>query len=68
MTTYRVISSPFEEPEELPWEYEEDALISWVDEVFLEGYKNGLDSPFPSLHECLQLLEGSGYQVEALDG
>lgn len=60
---YRVTASPFEE-EGLPWEYDEDAFIAWVDEVFLEGYKQDEDTPLPSAEECLDLLIGSGYEVE----
>lgn len=63
---YRITFSPDagDEDESLPWDYEEAALIGWVDEVFLEGYKKSEDAPFPSLDECLEILEGAGYEFE----
>jgi hypothetical protein len=63
---YRVLTSPFEEDEPLPWDYEEDGFISWVDEVFLEGYKDD-DEPLPTVGECIDILEGSGYEVEVIE-
>lgn len=66
-TIYRVLSSPCEEDGDLPWDYNEDGFVSWVDEVFLEGYKGNLDAPFPSPDECLDILIGAGYEVEVID-
>jgi len=63
---YRVTGSPFSDDTDLPWEYYEDGFVSWVDEVFLEGYKHDGDVPFPSADECLELLEGAGYTVEVV--
>ena len=63
-TIYKVVSSPYEEDDNLPWEYEEDAFVNWVDEVFLEGYKKPDDAPFPGVEECLDVLHGAGYEVE----
>ena len=63
-TLYRVTASPYPADEDLPWEYEEEAFIRWVDEVFDEGYKKPEDAPFPSVDKCLSLLEAAGYTVE----
>lgn len=63
---YRVLASPFEEDEDFPWEYEESAFCAWVDEVFLEGYKKHHNTPLPSPEECLDLLEGNGYDIEVV--
>lgn len=60
---YRVIASPHKE-DNLPWEYEEGAFVSWVDEVFLEGYKGGENKPFPTPQESLDILRDAGYTVE----
>jgi len=65
--TYRVTSSPFDEPTPLPWDYDEDAFVSWVNEVFLEGYKQEEGAPFPTVQECLDILEGAGYGVEKIE-
>lgn len=64
--TYRVVSSPHQEDEGLPWEYQEDAFVSWFDEVFLEGYKKEKDAPFPTPQECIDLLVTAGYHVETV--
>ena len=66
MTAYRIVSSPYEEDGDLPWDYQEDAFVSWVDEVFMEGYKKASDAPFPSPQECLDLLTTAGYHVETV--
>jgi len=66
MTTYRVASSPYEEDGDLPWDYQEDAFVSWVDEVFMEGYKKDENASFPSPQECVDLLTAAGYHVEVL--
>ena len=78
MTVYRVIESNYHDDTDLPWEYEEAAFVSWVDEVFLEGYKhikdsnhcshceNGEDAPFPTPQEAVDLLEAQGYTVEVV--
>lgn len=60
----RVLSSPHSEDTDFPWEYEEDSFVHWVDEVFLEGYKQGDDAPFPSFEECIDIIKGNGYHVE----
>ena len=62
---YRV-TSPVE-ADESPADYEEDGLVRWVDEVFMEGYKKGEGEPFPSLEECLELLVLQGYGVEEVE-
>ncbi len=66
-TLYRVTASPFSEDGDFPWDYEEDGFISWVDEVFFEGYKQRNDAPFPSASECLDKLRGLGYTVEVVE-
>jgi len=51
-TIYRVVSSPWEEDTPFPWDYEEEGLVRWVDEVFMEG---------------LDLLDANGYRVEEIN-
>ncbi len=60
--TYTITFSPCID-DEVPFSYGEDGLVSWVDEVFLEGYKKPDGEPFPSLDECLDILQTSGYVV-----
>ena len=60
---YTITYSPCSD-DEVPFSYEAVDLVSWVDEVFLEGYKKTEDVPFPTLDECLNILEGNGYIVE----
>jgi len=64
-TIYRVVSSPWEEDDDLPWDYESDGFVGWVDEVFLEGYKG--DAPLPSVEEAVDIVETCGYEVEVID-
>lgn len=64
MNIYRIIYSPCED-DECPFSYGEDGLINWVDEVFLEGYKNE-DEPCPTINECLNILANNGYEVEII--
>jgi len=65
-TIYRVVSSPWEEDTPFPWDYEEDGFVSWVDEVFLEGYKHE-NAPMPDIDEAVEIVEGCGYEVEVVD-
>lgn len=60
----RVLSSPFSEDTDLPWLYDEDNFIAWVDEVFCEGYKR--NNPELSLDDALGIVEGAGYTVEVI--
>jgi hypothetical protein len=63
MTSYRVIESKHPDDTDLPWEYEEAAFFTWVDEVFLEGYKGAEGAPFPTPQEAIDLLADKGYTV-----
>lgn len=67
ITLFTVTYSPCPD-DKVPFSYEEDGLISWVDEVFLEGYKQDQSAPegapFPSLDECLDILLTNGYTVD----
>jgi phosphoglycolate phosphatase-like HAD superfamily hydrolase len=67
MTIYQVNGSPWNEDEDLPWQYTEHNLIAWVDEVFLENYKDDT-RPFPTIEEALEVLRGNGYEVEKVKG
>ena len=65
---YRISYSPHpSDDEDLPWEYQEDAFVTWVDEVFFEGYKKKKDAPFRSADECVSHLNDLGYCVEILE-
>ena len=63
---YRVTDSPCSD-DETPFAYNEDGFVGWVDEVFLEGYKQSEGTSFPSVGECLDILEGAGYVVEVIE-
>lgn len=60
----RVISSPYPQDDGFPAEYEEQAFLDWVDEVFREGYKKDI-SPI-ELDTAIELLEELGYDVEII--
>jgi hypothetical protein len=64
---YTITAVPILCEDEVPYSYDEDGFVRWVDEVFMEGYKKPDDAPFPSVGECLDLLEGQGYTVEVSD-
>ena len=63
-TLVRVTSCPNPELEAYPtpWLYTYDSFISWVDEVFLEGYKR--NNPMPTINEAINLVVANGYTVE----
>ncbi len=67
MKTVKVLSSPHDCDDGLPWEYEEDGFIAWVDEVFFHGYKKPEDAPFPTFDECINEITTAGYDVEVTE-
>lgn len=59
-----VVSSPFDEDasEPLPWNYEGEDFIAWVDEVLLDG---GRVAPCPdSVDVAIEIAETVGYGIE----
>ena len=46
--------------------YLEDDFINWVDEVFLEGYKEGEPYSLPTFEEAKKIAENNNYTVERI--
>jgi cyclopropane fatty-acyl-phospholipid synthase-like methyltransferase len=57
----RVTYSPWKCDDDLPWEYDPDAFLNWVDEVFFPGGEK------PSIEEAVEHLESQGYKVEVIE-
>ena len=59
MKLITITHSPCED-DKVPFSYDKDGFIGWIDEVFQEGYKKP-ETPLPSLEDCLDILNGAGY-------
>jgi len=66
----RVAKSPYSEDYEddnpPPWDYAEEGFVRWVDEVFLEGFKDIDPEIDLSVEEAIEILELEGYEVVRL--
>jgi hypothetical protein len=56
-----VLTSPFNEDDDLPWEYQPDRFVDWVVEVLFEGYKRDVDRP--TLEQAIREAESRGYTL-----
>ena len=61
----RVVQSPFKEDDNLPWDYAPDHFCRWVWEVFLVGYKYGLE--IPDLQTAMGHLRSMGFIIKIID-
>jgi len=69
--TITITSSPYQEDYQNgnapPWIYAEMGFINWVDEIFLEGYKQSDDDfPFPTLDEAIEHIIAMGYTAKVM--
>ena len=63
---YTIVAVPSTCEDEVPYAYDENGFVRWVDEVFLEGYKHE-NAPMPDIDEAVEIVEGYGYEVEVSD-
>jgi hypothetical protein len=61
----RIVSSPFKEDEDLPWDYEPYDFCTWVWEIFLEGYKHDIERP--TVDAAVGHLRSMGFVIERID-